>query len=557
MDRRLYSKEELRVILSDFLSEPCETEIFEFKSANNDYSFEKLGKYFSALSNEANLRSVGDGWLIFGINDNREIIGTKYRERRPLLDGLKHEMYERTGGISFRNIYETEIDGKRIIMFQIPAAVSTPTLFDGHAYAREGESLHALSIDKMDAIRKSAFDWSSNLAEGATLSDLSAEAIRKAKENYKTRNPSMVVDCDSWDDKTFLNKAKLIRNGRITHAALILLGKDESEHFVGSSVKIRWKLIDKDGGDKDFAIFGLPLLLSMDVAESKIRNLNYRFLRYGDMALNEMQTYEPSTIREAISNAVAHQDYTQRGYINLVESEDGFFKVTNIGSFLPPSVEYVIDTDSPCERYRNPFLVVAMFNLGLVDTVGGGIKKMFENQARRFFPLPEYDISDGRVVLKIYGRVTDREYSLTLAGNPQLNMNEIMALDKLRKGVKLSTEEIKMLREKKLIRGRSTLLNFNPSKTSPISDVTVGGKKISKERDLKEEIFEFIKSNGPVGRIEIDHAFFDKMPNSMTLVQKKNKISNIVRGLAAQELIKNVDTPRMAKYILADRIENS
>jgi len=549
MDKMTLSDNELRSLLDKFIREPCETEVLEFKSAGNDYGFDKLGKYFSALSNEANIRSVKDGWLIFGVNDARKIVGTNYRDDKASLSSLKYEIAKQTGGISFREIYELEADGKRVLMLQIPAAVSTPTLFKGHAYGRDGESIHALSIEKIDMIRRSSFDWSSDIVEDATLNDLSSEAIKKARENYKLRNPGLAKDCDSWDDKMFLNKAKILRNGKITNTAIILLGKDESEHFIGSSTKIRWKLIDKDGKDKDFAILGIPMLLSMNIAESKIRNYTYRFLRTDDIAVNEMMVYEPSTIREAISNAVAHQDYNARGYINLIESEDGYFEITNLGSFLHPSVESVIGSNLPNERYRNPFLVAAMFGLGLVDTVGGGIRKMFENQAKRFFALPEYDISDGRVDLKIYGRITNRDYSQTLAGNPDLGMNDIIMLDKLRKGASLNEDEIETLRKRNMVKGRSTMLSFNYGKPS-ISDVTVGGNSVVSSTNLNEEVLRFIGSNGPVSRADIERALSGTMGNTMTDTQKKDKISNIVRNLYAHGLISNVGSPKRARYVI-------
>ncbi|WP_337646342.1 RNA-binding domain-containing protein [Bifidobacterium pullorum] len=41
-----------------------------------------MGKYFSALSNEANLRGVECGWLLFGVTDKREICGTAYRQEQ-------------------------------------------------------------------------------------------------------------------------------------------------------------------------------------------------------------------------------------------------------------------------------------------------------------------------------------------------------------------------------------------------------------------------------------------------------------------------------------------
>ena len=44
-----------------------ENEVVEFKEARSNYHFNDIGKYFSALSNEANLRGLQEAWLIFGI----------------------------------------------------------------------------------------------------------------------------------------------------------------------------------------------------------------------------------------------------------------------------------------------------------------------------------------------------------------------------------------------------------------------------------------------------------------------------------------------------------
>lgn len=51
--------------LDELLATKFETEVIEFKEAKNDFSFEELGKYFSALSNEANLHNVECAWLVF------------------------------------------------------------------------------------------------------------------------------------------------------------------------------------------------------------------------------------------------------------------------------------------------------------------------------------------------------------------------------------------------------------------------------------------------------------------------------------------------------------
>jgi len=90
------TKKELYKLLNELRSLPSETELVEFKKAENSYDFKKLGRYFSALGNEANLKGKPYGWLIFGVEDKTgNIIGTNYRPDRPKLDSLKSEIADK------------------------------------------------------------------------------------------------------------------------------------------------------------------------------------------------------------------------------------------------------------------------------------------------------------------------------------------------------------------------------------------------------------------------------------------------------------------------------
>lgn len=111
------------------LIENWENEVVEFKAADNNYDRDKIGQYFSAISNEANIKGLQYGWLVFGVrNKDKAIIGTNYRNTAGL-ETLKHEISTgTTGGISYIEIYEIYpvVNGekKRVIMFQIPAAAT-------------------------------------------------------------------------------------------------------------------------------------------------------------------------------------------------------------------------------------------------------------------------------------------------------------------------------------------------------------------------------------------------------------------------------------------------
>jgi ATP-dependent DNA helicase RecG len=366
-----------------------ETEWVEFKQAKADFHSDRLGKYFSALSNEANLKNKDRGWLVFGVRDkDRKIIGTQYRPSKTHLDMLKSEIANHTANrITFSEIYELNLTEGRVVIFEIPAAPKgIPVPWKGHYYGREGESINALSLHEIEQIRKQVMhtDWSAQICPEATIDDIEPEAILKARKEYKQKSPQKADEVDEWDHLTFLNKAKVTKRGKITRAAILLLGKEEAEHFISPSVaKITWILKDANNIERDYEHFGPPFILNAESVFAKIRNLKYRYLPDETLFPTEINQYDPWVIREALHNCIAHQDYELKGKINIVENPDQLI-FGNVGTFIPGNVETVITQDAPPEIYRNPFLAQAMVNLNMIDTIGGGIKKMFETQRKRF-----------------------------------------------------------------------------------------------------------------------------------------------------------------------------
>lgn len=150
------TESELQQMLNNLRNLDAENEIVEFKEAKNSYDFLKLGKYFSAVSNEANLCDKPFGWLVFGIKDkDHSVVGTGYRSNRSDLDKLKGEIANKTTNrISFIEIHVVNTNEGRVVMFQIPAAPKgIPVAFDGHYYARDSEELVPLNLEKIERIR--------------------------------------------------------------------------------------------------------------------------------------------------------------------------------------------------------------------------------------------------------------------------------------------------------------------------------------------------------------------------------------------------------------------
>lgn len=544
--------------LSELRSLPAETEVVEFKEANRGYDFRKLGKYFSALTNEANLKNTNCAWLVFGVEDKRKsIIGSNFRTAKKDLHNLKKEIADQTTNrITFIEIHELNLPEGRVVMFQIPSAPrGMPVAFQGHYYARDNESLGSLNIEEIERIRKQIVeqDWSAEICPDATIADLDSDAIAEARENYKIKFPSKVAEVNAWNDITFLNKAKITIQGKITRAAIILLGKEEAEHFGSpADIKIRWVLKDSLGIEKDYQIESCPFILAVDRIYSKIRKLKYRYMREGTLFPDEVEQYEPFVIREAINNCIAHQDYTLGGRINVIESEDQLI-FTNVGSFIPDSVEKVIRDDAPEEKYRNKFLATAMVNLNMVDTIGSGIRKMFNFQRARFFPLPEYDFSDNKVKVTITGKVLDMDYANVLARDNELTLEEIIMLDKVQKRKPLNELENKHLRKKGLIEGKKPNVRISlklAQRTGQKVEYSKA-KGLDKSKQL-ELILSYIKDHKYAERKDIDNLLWDILSNLMNDKQKKVRINYLISELRRSGKIRNDGSDTKPRWVLSN-----
>lgn len=561
------TENEIKSLLETLLHSRSESEILEFKEAKDNFSFDELGKYFSALSNEANLHNKDCAWLVFGIEDKKHsIVGTNYRNNEKSLNSLKEEIGKQISeNLTFIDIFtcfKKDEKGKdqRILLFQIPPAPrGIPIAFKRIHYGRDGESLVGLSVEKFERIRAQNIqsDWSAEIIKDATIEDLDEEAIKLAREYFKKRNPSKADDVDSWDDITFLNKAKITQKGKITRTALLLLGKNECEYMLTpADPKIRWILLDSKGERKSHHICGIPFLLAVDEIYSKIRILRYQYMqREGTLFPEEVDQYDAFTIREALNNCIAHQDYTKGCRINVIEADDQL-TFENAGSFIPNSVEQVVKDNSPESFYRNRFLATAMTNLNMVETAGGGIYKLFQIQRKKFFPLPDYELTADSVKVTIIGKVLDLDFARQLAKNPDLSLIEILALDKVSKHKPLLDEEVKLLRDKKLIEGRKP--NFIIAKevlqTAGMKAEYTKNKGMNNQyyRDL---VITALKQHTTLTRKDVNDLLFDKLPDYMNEKQKNYKIGNLLGQLRHQKLIENTSSDRKPVWKLRENYE--
>jgi ATP-dependent DNA helicase RecG len=553
--------DDLLAKFNDLRALPAETEWVEFKEARSNYDFDTLGRYFSALSNEANLKGQSAGWLVFGVSNRlpRKIVGSNFRPQRPSLDSLKNEIARETNHqLTFMEIHELGFPEGRVVLFQIPPAPRCiPTEWRGYAYGRIGESLGILSLQEIEQIRQQVLceDWSAQTFEEAGVEDLDSKAIEFARQEYKKKHTALAAEVDHWDNLTFLNKAKISISGKITKAAIVLLGKNEAEHLLSPAIaRITWVLKDGNGIEKDYNHFGPPLILAVDQVFAKIRNLKYRYLPDASLFPMEITQYDPWVIRETLHNCIAHQDYSQGGRINVVEEAEALI-FTNLGDFIPGSVEEAIRRDAPPELYRNRCLADAMVNLNMIDTIGSGIKRMFIKQRQRFFPLPDYDLGEqGRVKVRIMGKVLDEKYTRMIMRMPGLTLFDVIALDKVQKGKRLAEDEYKALKAKRLIEGRRPriFVSVEVAMATETQEEYIRKRAFDKAH-YKKMVISFLEKFGEAKRRQLDNLLLEKISDALTDQQKANWIRNLLQEMRREGLIQRMGSEAGlgAKWVLS------
>ena len=536
--------EYIKNLVQQLVNEPNEQEWLEFKE--NYHSAEEIGERISALANGACLCNKRNGYLIFGVKDSdQSIVGTNFDPKKQKAKGNEDLEFWLSSRLNPRldfKIYDVEIDGKKVIVFEIPATSHTPVTFLHEAYIRVGSITKKLKDypEKAKKIWQSmSTDWSAEICQDATIEDLDPIAIAKARQLFIRKNPRLAEEVPNWDDVTFLNKARLTIKGKITNTAIVLLGLPESAHFINPAVaQITWILKSADGIEKDYEHFYTPFLLAVDEVYHKIRNLKYRYLMSGTLFPEEVDQYDPYIIREALSNAIAHQDYRLGGRITIVEKEDSTLTFQNYGSFLPVSIEHVILSDSPEQKYRNTFLVNAMMQLNLIDTIGSGIRRMFLKQREKFFPMPDYDLENNRVQVKITGKVLNMDYARKLAELPDLSLSNIIALDQVQKNLPIQDIDASELRKKGLIEGRKP--NFCIS--ANVAEQTDLQAEYLDMRGLDDQhyqglILEYLKKFGQAKRAELEKLLVDKLPQVLDQDKKINRIRNLMQKMRVNGLI--------------------
>lgn len=533
-------------LLREYPQENVKCEWKEFKNLKNSFCGDEKDDVISYVSAIANMEG---GHLIIGVKDKTlEIVGTDLSKltfngqpantQSATFKLTEQCTYLSSEGLSLEE-FITDDSHKTVWIIHIPKhQPRRPVLAHKKAWQRIEDSLVELTQERMAVILEepiyTAKDWSAEIASDATVDDLDEVAVAKARMMFKkvhSRIPAEEVN--AWSVQTFLGKCGLIRNGGITRAAIILLGKYESAFKLRPAVvQVTWTRRDANQDVVDYEHFTVPFILTVDEILSKIENLTLREMPGGTLFPDTMKQYDDYTIREALHNCIAHQDYELQQRINFVENP-GYLFYSNAGSFIPGTLENALRNDEPQTYFRNECLCRAMVDFNMIDTVSRGIKKMFNEQWRRHFPMPDYDIDavKKKVVVRIYGTEIDKRYTQLLKTDNTLSLWDCISLDAVQKGRTIHEEVAKDLLNRGLIEGEPPhyYISLSIAKNTHQLPSYTKTKGLDKEK-LRQMILQYLKNAGEDGakRDSIYEYLKDVMPQNKTEEQKIRYVGRLL-----------------------------
>ena len=192
-----------------------------------------------------------------------------------------------------------------------------------------------------------------------------------------------------------------------------------------------------------------------------------------------------------------------------------------------------------------------MTELNMIDTMGYGIHEMYLGQARRYFPMPDYDLSEPQAVrMTLHGALVDAAYSRLLMQKTDLPLADILALDRVQKQLPLDDAVVKHLRHAGLVEGRKPHLYVSASLASATaSKVEYIRTRAQDDAFYANLVQDYLTQFGASPRQEIEKLLWDKLSDVLDAAQKRNKISNLLSNMRRAGKISDIGARKAPSWV--------
>ena len=403
-------EKDCELLVREILRLDCENEWIEFK--HNKYSPQMIGEDISALANGATLMDRDYAYMLWGIDDaTHKIIGTDFnlliqkKGNEDISNWLRHQLSD-NAEFEYQSI---NLDGQVVGVLIITRAIKKPVSFQKTAYIRSGSITKKLA--DLPTLEEKL--WVKlNFGHYEKLSALSNLTLDRALQqiNFSKYFDALGYTQPSGYDKIayfLLEDGIFVRQDdglySITNLGLLLFAKKLSDY--PSLYRKAIRVIQYEGNNRLTILkettFDEGYAVSLDNAVNYILALLPSREVIGSAVRHTESVYPVETLREALANAVIHQDLGVTGSSILVEIFDGRVEFTNPGIPLV-RIERIVDNPP---KSRNEALSSLLRRMRLCEELGSGWDRMVINCELRQLPAPRISVYNENTKVTIFSKI--------------------------------------------------------------------------------------------------------------------------------------------------------
>ena len=376
------------------------------------------------------------GVIYIGRDDDGKVVGLSHAKK--LLEDIPNKITTILGIIADVNFHQTE-EGDYIEIIVEPQP--NPVNYKGEYHYRSGatkQELKGAALDKF-LLQKQGKKWDSVLIPNVSVADLKPVTFEFFKEKGIKSN-RIDESCKDDTPAQLLENLKLIENGHLKRAALLLFHPDPEKFVTGAYIKIGFFRTNSDLLFQD-EIHGNLFEQVEKTMELLLTKYTKALISYEGISRVETYEYPKDALREALLNAVAHKNYAGCIPIQISVYADKIM-IWNEGQ-LPENwtVKNLISKHS--SRPYNPDIANAFFRSGYVEAWGRGIEKMTELCLAAGLPIPQL-MPEGTDFWIVFPKDLFNEFDLKKLG---LTERQIKAVLYVKEKGKITNKEYQEINE--------------------------------------------------------------------------------------------------------------
>ncbi len=418
--------------LDEHIADALESEHLDFKPSQGAKEDLKVACEYAVC-----FANAGGGVVVFGVADKvrgraAAIQGTQGHD----VDTFKRGIFDATRPGIEAEVFELPVpEGSgRVLVVRVPEGAQKPYGTAAGLY-KQRVGKNCMPLDpvafRRAQVSSAALDWSGAPAQGVAMSDLDPLQLERARQVLRSKAPSSgLLDLP---DREFLEGLEAVRDGRVTHAGLLLFARREVLARTCPQAQFHYVLHDSETSVARNDIDRLPLLEAVERMEQVFTGpLNpEREIALGLFKLRVPQ-YPLEGVREAILNALTHRDYLHPGEV-LVRHSAQELVVTSPGGFVAGITPDNILRHEAVPRNRT--LANALVKLRLVESSGIGRRRIFRSALVYGKRRPAYQTDGHSVTLRLFNRATHDAVALLAArlnaAGAELSLDHLLVLDAL------------------------------------------------------------------------------------------------------------------------------